>query len=207
MPSGSCPAGQTQVCCNALTPSCMACLQCCTLDQWCLEFGSTDPQCPHGGGGADGGGATSPPSPPSPSTASSGAYSSTSAAAAPRPDRVLPEAVAPETAFRTSDTNNDGYLSSDEVVIGLTVLNGGRIPNATFVSSLDANGDDRIGWVEFKTAVEANDGGGGGGGGGESGSAGAVVLPACTDNVDDCEGWGKTVRCLLFLSRADACLE
>jgi hypothetical protein len=111
------------------------------------------------------------------------------------PDRVLPVEVPPETAFRASDTNNDGYLSRDEVVTGLTVLNAGRAPNATFISSLDTNGDNRIGWIAFKAAVQANDGGVT-----ETDTAKSETetLVPCEDNLDSCEGWGKLINGLSF---------
>ena len=106
--------------------------------------------------------------------------------------------VAPETAFRASDTNNDGYLSRDEVVTGLTVLNAGRAPNATFVSSLDANGDNRIGWIEFKTAVQANDGGDTSA---DTAKSETETLVPCEDNLDSCEGWGKLLMVSHFEPR------
>eukprot|EP01043_Picozoa_sp_COSAG02_P031152 COSAG02_NODE_2020_length_10087_cov_4.239688_5_plen_175_part_00 len=173
----------------------MACLQCCTPEQWCRERGSTNPQC------EDTPASSVVPSPPpqEPARDSNDGGASDSVVAPHGPDRVLPVTVPPETAFRASDTNNDGYLSSDEVVTGLTVLNGGQAPNATFVSSLDTNGDNRIGWGEFKAAVLANDGG-------DTITASAEVetetLIPCEDNLDDCEGWGKFSSfgcCLQFI--------
>ena len=109
------------------------------------------------------------------------------------PDSVLPVEVPPETAFRASDTDNNGYLSRDEVVTGLTVLNAGKAPNATFVSSLDTSGDNRISWDEFKTALETSTVA-------EAGTA-AETLLACEDSVNDCESWGNiphSPACLLF---------
>lgn len=188
-PSCGCAPGQTQICCTSLTPSCMACLRCCTPEQWCQETGSTDTEC---SGVAAHGGGMSAPSPPG-----SGATTASSAGATRRPARVLPLSVPPETAFRTSDMDADNYLSMDEATIGLTVLNGGQAPNMTWISTLDANGDSRIGWIEFKSAVDANDGNGAAVSTAASGSAGEKVeqLPACEDNLDDCEGWADDGEC------------
>lgn len=162
----------------------MACLQCCTPDQWCRESGNTNPEC------VDAHASSTAPSPP-PQGSAHDSTNAESVAAPHGPDRVLPATVPPETAFRASDTNNDGYLSNDEVVTGLTVLNGGQTPNATFISSLDTNGDSRIGWIEFKTAVLANDGG-------DTITASAETktetLIPCENNLDDCEGWGTFRR-------------
>ena len=161
----------------------MACLQCCTPDQWCREKGSTNPQC------ADviAEPASSLLQPVASATHSHDevVHRSDSDAAdssvARAPDRILPVEVPPETAFRASDTDNNGYLSRDEVVTGLTVLNGGQAPNATFVSSLDTSGDNRISWDEFKTALE-------------TGTAAETLLP-CEDSVNGCEGWGNVPYC------------